>query len=261
VGGVTMQTENGMRALLMTGMLLLCALPVDAATITYNKESGGIIRIAGEIFVNDDQVFSQVIKQYNIQSLAMVEFSNSPGGDLIAGINIGYQIHQKKWTTFARPGLCASVCGAMWLAGQEAYSDAYSLIGFHMASWGDDIAGTGNAFIGKYYSDIGLTFAQIAYLTKSMPKTMTWLTYEDAVKYNFERIKGVVPDAAHIQNLVLRYLPKYSTPPREPPSRYSQVPLCEGRSYTACMLCAMSGQMSAFSCRDWVESRHNCRFK
>jgi hypothetical protein len=131
-----------------------------------------------------------------------------------------------------------------------------------MASWSDgrghgEIAGQGNAYLGKYYGDLGLTYDQIGYLTKASPTNMTWLSYEATKKYDFKNMTGEYPVEATIPVWVHYYFP-YSQQSQATPQPRASLPFCPARLVAAYWLCALSNQMSGFDCRDRIEERNSC---
>jgi hypothetical protein len=75
------------------------------------------------------------------------------------------------------------VCGVIWLAGSQRFLSETSKVGFHAAYRADGSeSGQANAVVGAYLSDLGLSYAAIAFLTRSSPEAMTWLSSTDATR-------------------------------------------------------------------------------
>jgi hypothetical protein len=111
---------------------------------------------------------------------------NSPGGNLVAGLNIGLRIHENQWDTKVSSGNeCSSVCGMMWLAGRFNYVRTDSFIGFHAAyNSNGNVSSSGNALAGAYLHEIGLNYQAIRYLTETPPNKIERLTEYTAKKYD-----------------------------------------------------------------------------
>src|SRR5262249_2822475 len=137
-----------------------------------------VILIAGEIKEGDDIKFKQLLESRKVVGGGVL--LSGPGGNVATGINIGREIKARKLDTFVlKDKVCASICGAIWLAGRIrlAHEDAH--IGFHSAfpkqDGGAAVSGGGNAVIGGYYKELGLSDTAIFYLTNTPPEQMMWL--------------------------------------------------------------------------------------
>jgi peptidoglycan hydrolase-like protein with peptidoglycan-binding domain len=115
---------------------------------------------------------------------AVVMF-NSPGGNLVAGLEIGRAIRLKGFDTFVPDGMvCASACGLAWLGGKTLLAGSRAQIGFH-AAWAMEggqkrETGPGNALVGAYLHSLGLRDEAIVYLTLASPDDAKWLNFKDA---------------------------------------------------------------------------------
>jgi|EndMetStandDraft_3_1072993.scaffolds.fasta_scaffold29257_3 hypothetical protein len=121
---------------------------------------------------------------------ALVVF-NSAGGNLVAGIEIGKTIRLKSFATAVLDGTrCASSCAFAWLGGAPRFMDRGVQIGFHAAyieSGGRaSESGVGNALLGSYLTQIGLSENAVVYITQAAPHQMTWLTLPDAKQIGIE---------------------------------------------------------------------------
>lgn len=203
-------------AALFAGM----ALSASAATIE-NKgfaEGYNVVSIAGEIEIGDADKFERVIAPLDGPA---VVFLNSPGGALVDGLNIGISIRRHGYHTAVVSDLCASVCGLIWLAGASRFVAPESKIGFHAAYNKDDgtETGEGNALVGAYLSNLGLSYDAIAYLTDAAPHDMHWLTPRAAAKIGIT-YSLVSPPAASEPQPFMPQQPAAPTPaPPPPPAR------------------------------------------
>jgi len=178
--------------LIRAGLLALAASVIGTPTIhaaeirvVGTRDDSVVIAIVGEILSGDDQRFETVAGN---AAHALVTLS-SPGGNLFAGLVIGAMIHDRGYSTFVGPGnQCASVCGSIWLGGTRRFLTPSSKLGFHAAfnSRTGQETGEGNAILGAYLSQLGLTYAAIAYVTKAGPADATWLSAADANELGIE---------------------------------------------------------------------------
>ena len=119
--------------------------------------SAGFIVVAGELNQGDEKKFNLIAQRYTKGAVLFV----SPGGDLIAGIEIGRIIRLRNFATGVAPKTrCTSACALAWLGGTQRFLSSTSLIGFHAASVVvKDRAresGLGNAIVGAYLTTLGL---------------------------------------------------------------------------------------------------------
>jgi hypothetical protein len=170
---------------------LLSVGPVHAATIEViqprDAGSPALIVVHGTLRHEDIQDFNFKL---GAVSKALVVLQ-SDGGSLIAGIRIGRFIRLRSVSTLVPDkGRCASACAIAWLGGATRYMGASAQIGFH-AAYRDEggvpiETGEGNAILGAYLNQIGLTEAAIAYITRAAPRSMTWLTMAEAARHNID---------------------------------------------------------------------------
>ena len=146
-----------------------------------------VIRVDGQIRSGDEVTFANVSRQ---SPASLVEFSG-PGGDLKAGLAIGRQIARRGFTTsVVDQQTCASACALAWLGGAVRLMDATARIGFHAASVdrgrGLEVVSTGNALIGSYLNELGLSDAAIAFVTEAGPNGMSWLDPDMAATHGIK---------------------------------------------------------------------------
>jgi hypothetical protein len=193
-------------ALTRAGLLLALAAsvigtPTIHATeiqVVGTRDDSVVIAIVGEILSGDDKRFETVAGS---AAHALVTLS-SPGGNLFDGLIIGATIHDRGYSTFVGPGnQCASVCGSIWLGGRRRFLAPSSKLGFHAAfnSRTGQETGEGNAILGAYLSQLGLSYAAIAYVTKAGPADATWLSAADANELGIEYqvIDAPNPELSH----------------------------------------------------------------
>jgi len=118
------------------------------------------------------------------------------GGSLLAGIAIGKTIRLKSFATVVLDGQqCASACAFAWLGGSPRFMGNGSFIGFHAAyverGGRATETGAGNALLGSYLTQIGLSESAVVYITKAAPTEMTWLNSRDAKQIGIDVIPWV----------------------------------------------------------------------
>jgi hypothetical protein len=110
----------------------------------------------------------------------------SDGGSAYAGIEIGKAIRMRGLTTrvTSQDGPCLSACAFAWLAGNPRTLTNSAQIGFHAAyeivNGQPTPVGAGNALIGAYLRDVGLSDDAIFFVTQARPDQLKWLTERDA---------------------------------------------------------------------------------
>src|SRR5262249_32559101 len=189
-GGRDRAVKHVVIALAAAIAMLLLQPPASAlsATSTFIPCNDGrncfIISIDGELRPDDERDFARKIAMSE-PNVAVVVL-NSPGENLIAGIAIGQIIRSKGYSTVvSEDHKCASACALIWLAGKRRIAERGALIGFHAAYVTNRNGfaaetGMGNALVGAYLKEIGLSYKAIAYLTQASHYQMTWLTAGDA---------------------------------------------------------------------------------
>ena len=174
-------------------VFILCFLiPFSTVAAEFNKvltRNGGpdIILVTGQLAVGDDKKFLKIALD---SENAIVAFE-SPGGNLLAGIEIGKAIRLKGFSTFVPDGVrCASACALAWLGGRSRYMSETANVGFHAvyvkAEGQAAVSSAGNAVVGAYLNQLGLPTAAIIYITEAPPEGMQWLNFADARRYGID---------------------------------------------------------------------------
>ena len=135
-----------------------------------------VVIVKGDIEVGDYETFKRVASKLPSGS-TLVAF-NSDGGAAIDGMNMGLLIRELRFATYVpSDAVCASVCALAWLAGTPRYVTMKSSIGFHAAYKKDskEVSSVGNALVGAYLMQIGLSYAAIVELTKTNPDDVLWM--------------------------------------------------------------------------------------
>ena len=126
-----------------------------------------MITLSGVMVDSDKEQFRAAVATY---PKAIVAFQ-SPGGSLIAGIEIGTQIRLRNYMTLVPSGVqCASACALAWLGGTKRLMGPGARIGFHAASVNENgqaiETGAGNALLGAYLNKLGLPDRAILFVTQ-----------------------------------------------------------------------------------------------
>jgi hypothetical protein len=169
-------------------LLLLALTGAEAADVDVKHLDSGpaLIVIEGDLELGDIETFRTKAALLPPAG-ATVEF-RSKGGSLLAGIRIGALIRTKKFTTVVPDGAqCASACALAWLGGTRRFVGQHSNIGFHTAyifkPAGPVESGPGNAILGAYLNQLGLSEEAILYVTQAAPTSMQWMSVEEAAEH------------------------------------------------------------------------------
>jgi len=176
------------RSICVTIVLCLALTEAKAADIDVKQLENGstLVVIEGDLSIGDIKTF-----QTKVASLATgratVAFQ-SRGGRLLAGIRIGTLIRAKKFTTVVPDGAqCASACALAWLGGARRLVGKDSSVGFHAAfvvkAAGPAESGPGNAILGAYLNQLGLSEKAILYITRAAPTSMQWMSMDEAAEH------------------------------------------------------------------------------
>lgn len=184
-----------LKRLWASALLFSPALGAEISIVPDRPGDVPIIVVSGELKDGDDKLFANIALPLD---RALVVF-DSPGGNLLAGIGIGKAARLKEfWTAVGDQGMCASACGLAWLGGIKRLASPGARIGFHAAFVQRDGAasesGAGNALVGAYLNQLGMSQTAIVYLTSAPPEDMQWLPLNDAASYGIDL--EVVKDSA-----------------------------------------------------------------
>jgi hypothetical protein len=197
------------------GLLALLAwttTPASAANIVYNQQCNDgkagcyYISIDGEIKQGDAKTFTDLILK---QSVTTAVYLNSPGGSFEEGMAIARLVHQSNLKTLVDDGdECTSMCAIIWLAGTTRYYGGKAKIGFHSIAnipvdkQGNRIKGgkatpynAGNALVGAFYSQLGLSEKAIEALTDADPSDTFYLNTKNVEELGIsaQRLKALTP--------------------------------------------------------------------
>jgi len=181
------------------GLLALTALlparasaaMIEAKECADHSKGCYIITVNGDIDKDDGKKFVDLVEARGVTN-GMVAL-NSWGGEMFAGLKIAYAVHEKKFTTWVGDDWrCASMCAVVWMAGSTRYYGNKAKIGFHGVYVDNNGKGTkpvpsssGNALIGAFYAELGLSDKAIYTLTNPVPTDMYWLSAKSAADLQF----------------------------------------------------------------------------
>jgi hypothetical protein len=184
-------------------VLFLALTEIRAANIDLKHLENGLTQVAieGELGLEDIDQF-QAKTESLPSTKTTVEFRGE-GGSLLAGVHIGSMIRAKKFATVVPDGAqCASACALAWLGGSRRFVGEHSRVGFHTAyvlkAGGPVESGFGNAILGAYLNQLGLSEDAILYVTHGVPTSLQWLRMEEAAEYGI----AVAPLPSHIDPML-----------------------------------------------------------
>jgi len=176
------------RSICITLLSFLALTAANAADINVKPLDNGsmLVVIEGDLDLADIETF-RAKTEWLPAARTTVEF-RSKGGRLLAGLRIGGLIRTKKFATVVPDGAqCASACALAWLGGTRRFVGEHSSVGFHAAftikAGGPIESGAGNAILGAYLNQLGLSEKAILYIARAGPTSMQWMSMEEAAEY------------------------------------------------------------------------------
>jgi hypothetical protein len=174
-----------MRSILVLILLLCAPVGVRAADIDVRRLDNGstLVVIDGKFELTDVEAFRSKVADLPTGKVTVA--FESKGGRLLSGIRIGSLIREKKFATVvADSGSCVAACALAWLGGTKRFVGQGARVGFQAAYvLKSDVpteSGPGNAILGAYLNQLGLSERAILYVTRASPTSMQWLTMADA---------------------------------------------------------------------------------
>jgi hypothetical protein len=119
----------------------------------------------------------------------------STGGDLLEALGIGEYIAKHHWETYVID-YCLSSCALIWIAGTLRTMHSNAKIGFHLATLNgaEKGAAAGNALIGSYMTNLGLSYSAILWALGGEAEGMNYLTPAIAKRYDIDiQVFGPAP--------------------------------------------------------------------
>lgn len=195
------------RISILTFLLSSSLNAADISSERYGSSDLYFMNIYGQINEEDGRRFQDLSR--NIKRAVVT--LDSPGGSVLGGLEIGRSIRSNNYVT-AVPNktLCASSCALIWLAGAKRFAEEGSFIGFHAAfiyKNGKPVeTGSGNALIGAYLNQIGLSDKAIIFITNAPPEGIARLdkslsqqygilytSVDDNIKKDLETLRKIKP--------------------------------------------------------------------
>ncbi|MDE1994802.1 MAG: hypothetical protein KGI75_20025 [Rhizobiaceae bacterium] len=171
------------RLALILGAASISSL-VHAAEISRTTDSSSdFIIVSGVLNPGDEATFRKIAAT----SETAIVVLNSEGGSLETGLDIGKAIRLRGFATAVLPdNLCASACALTWLAGSPRFFSEKSRVGFHasyrLVDGKASESGVGNALVGAYLNQLGLSEQAVVYVTSAPPQGMEWLNGQKALQ-------------------------------------------------------------------------------
>jgi hypothetical protein len=178
---------------------LFCALnSANGAKIDVSRLDDGsaLVLLQGDFELDD---IAQFWARAATLSKATIAF-RSDGGSFLAGVRIGALIRERGFTTLVPDGArCASACAVAWLGGLQRLMGNGSKVGFHAAyvlkGHRTVESGPGNAVLGAYLFQLGLSEDSIVYITQADPNSINWLSIEQAAQHGID--VSLAPEEIH----------------------------------------------------------------
>lgn len=168
----------------LAALFLTTTLPVHAAEVQviHGDNGAAAVFIAGPIGSNDADQFMAKVGMLGGKTSVVL---SGPGGDLLAGIQIGEFVRLRGWSTLVIDQ-CSSACALIWLAGTQRIMTSSARVGFHAASVDGQERGVANAIVGAYLNRLGYRYETVVFVTQASPTEITLLTPDIASKVGID---------------------------------------------------------------------------
>ena len=180
-----MRWGDALRAALPCVLAVALTSPAGAATITVHEPDAQgriFVDLVGKIEKGDAETFQSKtgkILPTSVGRPRIIVTLVSAGGDTGAAMQIAALIRRHVMSTFV-PGdrACTSACALIWLAGLPRTVGDAPQIGFHATydTKTKNVSGVGNALVGAYLRDLGMSYKAISFMTIKGPSDVNWLT-------------------------------------------------------------------------------------
>ena len=193
VGGLVRKGQfaihTAMRFIICLCSLVIFGNPVIAAQfLKIDKMSSTdltAILLYGEIQAGDLNELLSVQTVSNTPKTVL--FLESPGGDAREGLTIAKFVHNQNWgTAVVNKGQCYSACATIWIAGGIKFLSDDAILGFHDVYSAEGPSAPGNAIVGAFYGQPGLSDRVIQYLTSAPPDKFNYLNLSLASEIGLE---------------------------------------------------------------------------
>jgi hypothetical protein len=164
--------------------------------VSHLDDGSALVLLQGDIELGDIAEFWAKAAPLSKATIAF----RSDGGSLLGGLRIGALIRESGFTTLVPDGArCASACAVAWLGGLHRLMGSGSQVGFHAAyvlkGRRTVESGPGNAVLGAYLFQLGLSEDSIVYITQADPGSINWLSMEQAAQHGID--VSLAPEETH----------------------------------------------------------------
>lgn len=175
------------RSVLLAGLFVVpnlgsaAEMSAYAYRTDYSDGPGAYIIISGDTERGDYRRFLKVLPEaialHSSRENPIDVWLEGPGGDLDEALKLGQLIYDLGFITLVDKGTeCASACALIWLGGASLYMHPEAHVGFHQAYEADNTASIeGNALVGHYLSEVGLSASVVRYVMTAPPDDLVWL--------------------------------------------------------------------------------------
>lgn len=149
------------------------------------KDGRIVISISGELVPGDTEAFKAIVKEANDSGKLVASIRlNSPGGNLLEGVQLANAVKFGKMTTNVGQGAtCASACFLVFAAGETKFANYTAQIGVHGASEKDGAesvqSGAATVSMAKIAKDLGVPSTIIGRMVVTPPSNMVLLSPSD----------------------------------------------------------------------------------
>lgn len=170
------------RRLLAALVVLGIAASAEAAEFSLSRlDPFDVVHLKGPMISSDVETFERFT--HGKQDVIVV--LESAGGALLSGIKIGRIIRERGYATEVKPKtVCSSACAFAFLAGKTRHMYLSSRLGFHAVYIKNgnhpEITSSGNALVGGYLKELGLSDDAIMFATSAAPESMSWINEDIA---------------------------------------------------------------------------------
>jgi hypothetical protein len=217
---MSMGWRDALRAAVPCVLALALTCPAGAATITVHEPDAQgriFVDLVGKIENGDADIFQSKTGKILATSVGrpkIIVTLVSSGGNTNAALRIADLIRRNVMSTFV-PGdrTCTSACALIWLAGLPRMVGDTPRIGFH-ATYDEKTrreTGVGNAIVGAYLRDLGMSYKAITFMSIKGPSAVNWLTPDVARDLGINWTTVQPPKTGNIPQQ-----PKYRVPPPPP---------------------------------------------
>ncbi len=179
---------------MLTALALLIGLSTSASAATVdgflNNEGKVVVTLEGEIKPGDAKKIQDIINMSRGKNRQVIAVRlNSPGGNLMEGVNIADIVNDNKLATVVMNNtMCASACFIAFAAGHEKWASARSSLGVHGAANKDGKQDadsmTATIVMAKILNMMHVPPSVIGKMVITPPEEMVWLKLPDMKEWD-----------------------------------------------------------------------------